>query len=245
MFTPEERERVRARVLERARADDRISAAALLGSAVTGTEDRWSDIDLTFGVDGDLDAVLADWTDWAERDLGSLHHLDIRVRSTVYRVFLLPGCLELDLSFTPAAEFGARGPNWRTVFGETVDVPHAEPPDPGDLIGMGWLSVLDANLAIQRGRRWQAEFFVSYVRDQALALACVRLGENATYARGIDRLPREVAEPFEDALVRSLEIGELRRALGAATRGFLGEVRLADRMLAERLGPPLLEVAGG
>jgi hypothetical protein len=245
VFTPEERERVRALVLERARADHRIGAAALLGSAAMGTEDRWSDIDLTFGVDGDLDTVLGDWTGWVERELGALHHFDIRVRTTVYRVFLLPGCLELDLSFTPAAEFGARGPNWRTVFGETVEVPDAEPPDPADLIGIGWLSVLDANLAIERGRRWQAEFFVSSVRDQALALACVRLGENATYARGIDRLPQEVTEPFEDALVRSIETDELRRALGAATRCLLDEVRLADPALAERLELPLLEVAGG
>jgi hypothetical protein len=245
VFTPEERERVRTLVLERARADERISAAALLGSGATGTEDRWSDIDLTFGVAGEVDPVLADWTSWAERELQALHHFDLRVRSTVYRVFLLPGCLEVDLSFTPASEFGPRGPNWRTVFGETVDLPFGDPPAARDLVGMGWLSVLDANLAIHRGRAWQAEYFVSTVRDHALAIACLRLGENATYARGVDRLPREVTEPFEEALVRSLEDGELRRALVAATRCLLGEVKRTDAGLADRLEAPLLEAAAG
>lgn len=243
MFTPEERERVRGLVLERARAGDRIRAAAVLGSAATGNEDRWSDIDVSLGVEGEMDAVLADWTAWAEQDLGALHHFDLHVRSTIYRVLLLPSCLQLDLSFTPAAEFGARGPNWRTVFGETVDLPHGEPPDPVDLIG--WMSLLTANVAIHRGRVWQAEYFVSNVRDQALALACLRLGENATYARGIDRLPREETEPYEAALVRSLEPDELRRALVAVTRRFLDEVRLCDTALADRLEAPLLEAAAG
>lgn len=47
----------------------------------------------------------------------------------IYRVFLLPGCLELDLSFTPASEFGAGGPKFRLLFGEAVEQPH-EPPTP-------------------------------------------------------------------------------------------------------------------
>jgi len=244
LFTPEERAQVRERVLERARSDPRISAAAIIGSAVTGAEDRWSDVDLTFGVVEPVETVLADWGTWVEQELEALHQWDLPWGSTTYRVFLLPDCLQVDLSFTPAAEFGARGPAWRTVFGESVEQPHTPPPDTRTLIGMGWLSVKTARIAIERGRPWQAEYFVSSARDQGLALACMRLGEKPSYARGIDRLPREVTEPFEGALARSLEPGELGRALRVVTDGFLHEVAEADPDLASRLRPPLAELAG-
>ena len=244
MFTPEERAQVRERVLDPARSDTRISAAAIIGSAVTGAEDRWSDVDLTFGVVEPVETVLAEWGAWVEQELGALHHWDLPWGSTTYRVFLLPDCLQVDLSFTPAAEFGARGPAWRTVFGETVERPHTPPPDTRALIGMGWLSVKDARIAIERGRHWQAEYFISSARDQSLALACVRLGEKASYGRGIDHLPREVTEPFEDALVRSLEPEELRRALRVVTDGFLREAAEADPEVASRLRSPLGELAG-
>ena len=57
----------------------------------------------------------------------------------------------------------------------------------------------------------------------------LRLGEPPHYARGIHRLPRKVVEPFEQALVRSLDPGELRRALAFATELFLREVGEAER----------------
>lgn len=44
------------------------------------------------------------------------------------RVFLLRGCLQVDLSFTPASEFWARGPNFRLLFGGTVEAPHDDLP---------------------------------------------------------------------------------------------------------------------
>jgi len=50
MFTPEERAHLRSDLLERAACDCRISGAAITGSATTGREDRWSDIDLALGV---------------------------------------------------------------------------------------------------------------------------------------------------------------------------------------------------
>jgi hypothetical protein len=244
LFTPEERETVRERLLERARSDPSVSAGAIIGSAVTGNEDRWSDIDLTFGVTEPVAEVLADWGGWVERELGALHWWDLPLGSTTYRVFLLPRCLQVDLSFTPATEFGARGPAWRTLFGETVEQPLSQPPTTRGLIGMGWLCVKDGRFAIERGRLWQAEYFISSARDQALALACVRLGETATYGRGLHRLPPEVTQPFEEGLVRSLDPPELERALRAVRDGFLREVREVDAELSDQLEAPLAELAG-
>ena len=49
MFSIEDRNRIRGLLVEKARADPIIVSAALVGSTVTGG-DRWSDLDLTFGV---------------------------------------------------------------------------------------------------------------------------------------------------------------------------------------------------
>src|ERR1017187_9598508 len=50
MFTPSERGSLRSELLEAAASDPRICAAAITGSAAAEREDKWSDIDLAFGI---------------------------------------------------------------------------------------------------------------------------------------------------------------------------------------------------
>src|SRR5947209_2935974 len=123
MFTAEERNDVRDRLLRLARDDGRVTGAAITGSGGGGTEDRWSDIDLFFGVaDGiELQTVRDDWTGILYRDHEALHHFDVHADPAIYRAFLLPNCLEVDLGFTPAADFGARRPSFRLVFCQPVE----------------------------------------------------------------------------------------------------------------------------
>ena len=52
MFTVEQRARWRQALLDMARADPRIVAGAEVGSLAVGPGDRWSDLDLTFGLEG-------------------------------------------------------------------------------------------------------------------------------------------------------------------------------------------------
>ena len=159
MFTPEHRERLREKLVWAARADDRITGAALTGSAALGAEDSWSDIDLALGLaaDADLSDVMADWTEVMYRDHGAVHHLDIAPRATVYRVFLLASTLQVDLAFSPATEFGAIAPTFRLIFGTPAEQPPSVPPGAAELVGMGWLYALHARSSIARGRVWQAE----------------------------------------------------------------------------------------
>src|SRR5438045_5647188 len=91
MFTPEDRTRLRDALIAAARADPRITAAALTGSAAAGAEDRWSDIDLALSVAGGADPgrVVADWTERMYREGGAVHHLDVYLGDTLFRVFLL------------------------------------------------------------------------------------------------------------------------------------------------------------
>jgi hypothetical protein len=244
-FSPEERARAREHVLALARRDDRVSGGAITGSSAAGREDRWSDIDLSFGIQDEFEPedVLADWTERLTGELDVLHYWDLRHGATIYRVLLLPGALELDIAVTPAADFGARGPNFKLVFGEAREhEPRRWALD--ELIGLGWLHALDARVAIERGRFWQAEYWVSGLRNQALALACIRFRERPDYARGTDRLPRSVLATYEDAFVRSLNASELRRALRVSVDHFLAELGELDESLARRVGPCLREVAG-
>ena len=242
MFTAEERDSVRERLLELAEADPRVEAAAITGSYVVGESDDWSDIDLAFGICGDLPPALEAWTKLVYRQFAALHHWDLPFASSIYRVFLLPNWLEVDIAFTPIADFGPRGPRWRTVFGESRAPTSSLPPRRDDLVGLGWHHVLHARACIERGRPWQAEWLINGVREHILALACLRLGYPTAYAKGADLLPVELAAPLESTLVRSLDAAELRRALAAAAAALTAELERSDSALAGRLGPMLSEL---
>jgi hypothetical protein len=245
MFTTEERDRLRSSLLERAASDGRIGCAAITGSAAEGREDRWSDIDLAFGVANaaEMQDVLAEWTAHLYRQHDALHHLDIRSGAWTYRVFLLTNTLQVDLAFVPAAEFRALAPTFHLMFGEANESQYAPSPPAADLIGWGWLYALHARTCLARGRRWQAEYTISGIRDSALALACLRHGLPAVHGRGMDLLPAEVTAPFESSLVRQLDIVELTRAFQTATQGLLGEIRSLDEELAGRLQGALRELS--
>ena len=243
MFTIEQREYVRQRVVELARADARVTGGALTGSTALGAGDRWSDIDIAFGIaDGNrLEAVLDDWTRTLDQEFGVVTHFDLRAGKRIFRVFLLPGGLEIDISVMPAEEFGAYGPEFRALFGTTHQLKAVPQPDASYLIGLGWLHVFHARACIERNKPWKAEYWISGARDQIIALACLRLGENAIYGRGVDRLSAAVTDPLAGALVRSLDEPELRRALAAATGCLIDELAERDAALCARLKPLLQE----
>jgi hypothetical protein len=224
-------------LVELARKDNRVTGAALIGSASGPQQDRWSDIDLGMGISGTIETaeVIRDWTGLVEKEFGLVHHFDVRSASSVYRVFLLPNGLELDLSFTPETDFGPRGPAFRRLFGNTVVESPASREDADELIGLGWHHALHAFVAIEREKYWLAEYWTSALRDQVLTLACLRLGEETAWGRGYDRLPVEIKAVMEPGLVRSLDPGELRRALDVVAEGFLAEVSRRDDDLSGRL----------
>src|SRR5262245_10436759 len=244
MFTAEDRERIRSELLEAAAADVRLTGGAVTGSAATGREDRWSDIDLAFGVadTARLNEVLSDWTARMYERYEALHHLDVTSGAWVYRVFLLASTLQVDLALAPAEEFGARAPTFRLIFGRAAQQLHASPPGAESLIGYAWLYALHARSSIARGRLWQAGYMVSAMGDHILALGWRRLGAPVKEGRGMDLLPREVTRPLEDALVRRMEKVEMSRAFEVACDRLLGEVWLVSEELASRLEPAIQEL---
>jgi hypothetical protein len=252
VFTVEQRDALRERVLRLAGEDDRVVAGAVVGSlAVPGGGDRFSDLDLTFGIAAHVPIieVLDDWATTLADELSAVTLADLERGLTIYRIFLLPGALQLDLSMTPAAQFRPYGPRLRLVFGEVAaDGPGA--PTPGslfidtpvgadDIFGWGVIYALHTRACIERGRLWQAEHYVGAVRDHALSLACLRHGVIAVQARGYDDLPAEARARFQGTLVGALEPGPLRVALAASVKALIREgagarVSSAD-IVAERL----------
>ena len=222
MFGVDDRDCVREHVLELARADARVVAAAAVGGTAGDEPDRWSDLDLTFCVAAPelLGDVLAAWTASLVERFGAVHLFDLPAHGAVYRVLLLPGSLQVDLSFAPPPDFGRRGPRFRLLFGDAAEHPTPPPPAPRHLLGLAVHHAVRARLSVERGRALQAAYWIGAARDLALELACARFGLPSAHARGADDLPAALRARVPDALVGSLDRDALLGAL-AATVGLL------------------------
>src|SRR5919199_689462 len=215
-------------MLRLAEHDARVVAGAAVGSLAVGTGDRFSDVDLTFGIADPTPVaeVRDDWTRVLIEELDAIHLADLEREPTIYRVFLLPDALQLDLSMTPAAQFRPGGPRFRLLFGATAEPDAAEAPGApaaADLFGWGVIYAVHTRACIERGRLWQAEHYVGAVRDHALSLACLRHGLPAVQARGYDDLSAETLRRFEHTHVGAAEPAALRAALTAAARALVRE----------------------
>ena len=254
MFTVEQRDALRDRLLVLADEDERVVAGAAVGSLALDAGDRFSDLDLTFAVADDVPVadVLDDWTRTLVDEQEAVQLADLEHGPTTYRVFLLPDALQFDLSMTPAARFRPAGPRFRLLFGETAPDDPARPSrrpreasssprrrSAHDLFGWGVIYALHARACIERGRLWQAEHYVGAVRDHALSLACVREGRTPVQARGYDDLSPETLAGLEHAHVGSTEPSALRPALAASVLALMregAEARLPHAAtVAERL----------
>jgi hypothetical protein len=247
VFTVEQRDALREHLLRLAETDERVVAGAAVGSLAVDGGDRFSDLDLTFGIADHvaLADVLEDWTRTLVDELDAVHLADLERGPTTYRVFLLPDALQFDLSMTPAARFRPAGPRFRLLFGETAAGESAvsSPPVVGDLFGWGVIYALHARACIERGRVWQAEHYVGAVRDHALSLACLREGLPAVQARGYDDLSAETLARYEAAHVGALEPRALRGALAASVLALMHEGAEAGLPNADIVAQRLAELS--
>lgn len=202
-----------------------------------------SDLDLTFAVADHVSVaeVLEDWTGKLASEFNAVPLFDLPSGASIYRVFLLPGCLQFDLSFTPASSFGAIGPKFKLLFGDAVARPQIGPTAARELFGYAVHHALLARFCLERGRYWQAEYWLSGTRDYALSLACRNRGLTPFHGRGFDDLPADVRERFRPALPVSLQPANLLRALRAAIEGLLREATELEEVGA-LIAPQLREL---
>jgi hypothetical protein len=256
LFTVEQRDAPRARILALADEDERVVAGAAVGSLAVGRVDRFSDVDLSFAIaDGvSVGHVLDDWTRTLADELDAVQLADLEAGPTIYRVFLLPGALQFDLSLTAASAFRPAGPRFQLLFGESaaseLEVRRRSQaslfiptrPVAPDIFGWGVIYALHARACIERGRVWQAEHYVGAVRDHALSLACLNRSLPAVQARGYDELPPETLAGFERAHVASPERGALRTALAGSVRTLLEEAAQAELPAVEAVAQRLADL---
>lgn len=245
MFTSEWRENLRIKIIEMARSDLRISGGAITGSMTVNQLDNWSDIDLAFGIrdSSELSQILEFYTSRMYQEYDAIHHLDVHSGDWVYRVFLLANTLQVDLAFVPEKQFAARSETFRLIFGKSGTVSFDPPTKFEIYVGWCWLYALHARSAIRRGRLWQAEFFVSGMRDHVVSLCCQRHGLPEKQGRGVDTLPAEELKRFEPTLLKSMQTHEVQRAFGAVATLCLEEIEQIDRNLSSRLELVLRELA--
>lgn len=225
MFNVQFREEVREKIISKAKGDNRIISAAVIGSYAKGTVDRWSDIDLTFGVNElfTIKELLRSWTDYVLYEFQGLVLFDVKSGSTIYRVFILPGCLQLDLSFSTASEFGAKGPHFNLLFSKQYEKPRLRPqpnenpqlrPEPTkELFGYMVHHILRARFCMERNRLWQAQYWIGEARNYALKLACQSRGLNSDYGRGFDDLPHNIQTLFKNTFMGLLSNTEILNAI--------------------------------
>jgi predicted nucleotidyltransferase len=247
VFTPEEREEAVDRVVELLREDNRIEGAVLVGSML-GEADRWSDIDLCAVVEREVGAPARDFRQRIYETTPVVHHFETAFGETLVCGYLLDSLLEIDVAFDSVSNFSLWGPG-RLLFDrngrvaramETPERSEESEPDWAGEAGFAWHDVLHAAAAVYRGKFWQALWYTERVRNRTLKLAQERRGYYADFFDYADDLPEE-ERTLEPAIARSLEPGELLRALEAATDGLIAELRRGNPALAEKLEKPLLE----
>lgn len=230
MFDDGDRDDLRARLVEAARQDVEISAAALLGSAARGAEDRWSDIDLALRLTpgAELNGVADRWTRRLRQEETVVDQLDIHASGALYRVFLLASTLQVDLSFWPHGRLVTGGAPVRMIFGQADDTA----PEPGSGEGgmehlrMAWLYALHVRSALARDRRWQAVWMLESLRNWLISLYCLRHSLAPHEGRGVDALPGAVQAGLATTLTTSLDPADLRHAFRVLIALLLAE---ADR----------------
>jgi hypothetical protein len=244
MYTAPERTALLDWLVDLARADAQVTAAAVLGSGADGCEDTWSDVDLALRLaPGQDPATAAD--SWAERlseRVQPVGQLDLWSSGALYRVFLLPSTLQVDLSFWPDDRFAAHGPKFRLVFGEANEAVRPQAPSAHPVLGWAWLYALHARSSIARRRAWQAVYMINGIRDQVVQLACLRHGLATAQYRGADDLPRELQVALRGTLARTAEDSELIRSFEAAVQLLVAEARCADPEGSPQLANVLAEL---
>jgi len=191
----------------------------------------------------DFNQTIADFSEVMYNANDAIHHFDVKSGAWIYRVFFLANTLQVDLAFSPAEHFGALAPTFRMLFGTSTEQAPRFKRNIEELVGWGWLYALHVRSSLARKRFWQAEYMISGMRNQVLALACRRHGLPENEGRGVDDLPLEITAPLSEALIGTLEYERLSRAFVVVTETLIAETTKMDDSLGRRLANALRELA--
>lgn len=215
MYTKAYRNKVQNLIISFAEADERITDCAIVGSESIGENDQWSDIDLTFGVDNEVEIpnILSDWNRLMSKHFGANALFDLGYKESIYRVYLLPNVLQVDLSFTPTKHFGALTKKFKLVFGKEKKRRFTALPQPKTIYGYAVLYALKTRCSLERGKPWQAHHYLEKFKDYILMLKCLSDNLIPFEGRGYDKLSNSFLKKIQSSLITSPSHQEIKKSL--------------------------------
>ncbi len=214
MFSVSFRDEVREKIIEKAKSDQRIVSAAAIGSYAGGVVDRWADIDLSFGIDESyaIGELIDVFTDYIENELKGEVLFNVTQGNTIYRVFLLPGCLQVDLSFTPDNEFGPKGPHFKLLFGHQHEKQKKKIPDPiHEPFGLMVHHLLRTKVCAERNQLQRADIWLGKAKNYVLELLLNNSNEGEEDSKS--DLKKELSITIRNPLSAELDKEEILSAL--------------------------------
>ena len=232
MYSIEERNNVQNSIIALAKNDVRITDCAIVGSESVQKQDVWSDIDLSFGFKNgsDISKILEDWNKVMGNEFNAHVLFDLNYRESIYRVYLLPNALQVDLSFTNTDKFGAITDKFKLLFGKSNEREQKQPPDQKTVFGYGVLYALKARCSIEREKFWQARYFLEKLRENLMILKCTIEQLNPFDGRGYDELPKKFLDRISKSFQASLKSSELKQSLQLLTGLLINEVKTLDNI---------------
>lgn len=232
MYSKDYRSKVQGSIITFAEKDERITDCAIVGSESIGENDKWSDIDLTFGVheEADISQILLDWNELMAQQFEANVLFDLAFRESIYRVYLLPNALQIDLSFTPTKHFGAITDKFKLLFGEEKSRQSKPLPEPPTIFGFAVLYALKTRCSIEREKYWQAHYYLEQFKESIMTLKCLSENLNPFDGRGYDELPDLFLDQVQSSLIASPNRHDLGESLKVLTKILIAEIKDNGRL---------------
>lgn len=232
MYPKKTRIEVQKQIIDFAKSDSNIIDCAIVGSESVGNDDKWSDVDLTFGYENDADVnqILRDWSKMMLEVFDANKLFDLSYKESLYRVFLLPNALQVDLSFTPSEHFGAITDNFKLIFGNQRKREFKSLPEINSIAGYTILFALKTRTSTEREKYWQAEYYLSKCRENIMILKCLKENLNSFDGRSFDELPPRFLQQIQNTLIDEPTKQNLENGLKSTIQILIEELSTVDNL---------------
>lgn len=232
MYSIQDRNYVQNLIIELSKNDTRITDCAIVGSESVGENDKFSDIDLTFGVKNDINIsqILNEWNDLMSERFDANVLFDLPYEESIYRVYLLPNALQVDLSFTPHKNFGAITTRFKLLFGQSSEREQKRPPELPNVFGYCVLYALKSRCSTERKKYRQSFHYLNELRNNLMILKCLTLKTNPFDGRSYDELPISFLNKIKRTLAKDVKQSDLNNSLKNLTTILTEEAELLNTL---------------
>ena len=244
IFSVDERELIKKRVVAFAKENKNILSAVLVGSGAVGFIDDASDLDFYLIVDSK--ESISGAMDYVKENIEKLSEVLTfkQMDERRLQVYLLQNYLEIDIGYTPIDETEATRERFKVMFDKTNTV--------GDIMGATWEKnkeisqetlfnadvqskyeeyagstwhfLFHAAVAIKRGEHWRCMAEMEIVRNRVIELKGIRHSFRTGRGRDVDKFPQVELAAMQKTLVTELTREALLQNLLCLTELAYGEL---------------------